>query len=57
MDMWQKGESYDSVHQYKMPALSEGRKRDWIEKQIGVTKKQGTCKYNYCKIGKKKKFF
>jgi len=41
----------------KCPHYQRAEKRDWIEKQIGVTNKQGTCKYNYCKIGKKKKFF
>lgn len=27
-------------------------KRDWVERQIGVTAKTGGCKYNYCKINK-----
>jgi len=52
-----KGKDMIPCTNIKCPHYQRAEKRDWIEKQIGVTNKQGTCKYNYCKIGKKKKFF
>ena len=36
----------------KCPYYKAPEKRDWAEKSIGVTKKQGGCKFSWCKMGK-----
>ena len=40
----------------KCPHYKQAEKRDWSERLIGVSAKQGFCKYGYCKL-KKGRFF
>lgn len=41
----------------KCSHYQRAEKREWFEGQIGVTYKQGTCKYGYCKMKKRRNYF
>ena len=34
----------------RCPYYRKVEKRDWVEKSIGVQRKQGGCKFSYCKL-------
>lgn len=37
----------------KCPYYLKPEKRSWLEKEVGVTAKDGECKYGYCKLRNK----